>query len=187
MNTKGTEAEAKANCSLLDSTSTLVNIGSKTEQEYLNEHLKAYHTLSKHIWIGLEYASRSFQWMDGTRYQYQNWGENAIKDGSNRCVQMSLTTNDLGHWTDDNCNRKYLFVCQKIQSSKSVLTEQVRNLTNVIDNLSMRLLSISDKQQKEISEIKYENKHQQDQIEMLKNKIKSQSERIDNLEGIYLL
>ena len=135
LKTKGTEAEAKANCSLMDSTSTLVTIGSKTEQDYLNEHLKSYQNISDNVWIGLEYVSRSFQWIDGTQYQYQNWGENAIKDGSNRCVKMSLTDNDLGQWTDDNCNRKYLIVCQKKQSRKSVLNDEVKNMKIEIDKL----------------------------------------------------
>ena len=151
LNIKGTEAEAKAICSLLEGTSSLVTIVSKTEQNYLNEHLKSYRSIADNVWIGLEYVSSSFQWIDGTQYQYQNWGENAIKDGSNKCVQKSLIDSELGQWTDDNCYRKYVIVCQKKQSSKSVITEQVRNLTNVIDNMNKHLND-------ETSELKTTNK-----------------------------
>ena len=132
LNSKGTEVEAKANCSLLDN-STLITIDSKSEQDYLNEHLKSYRSIADNVWIGLEYVSSSFHWMDGTQYRYENWGENAIKDGSNRCVQMSLTESELGLWTDDNCNKKFLFVCQKKQSSKSVIEDQIKNLTNFVE------------------------------------------------------
>lgn len=112
LNTKGTEAEAKAKCSQLDN-STLITIDSEDEQNYLNEHLKSFRNVSDNVWIGLEYVSNSFEWMDGTDYKYQNWGENAIINGNNKCAQMSLTESELGKWTDDDCSRKHLIVCQK--------------------------------------------------------------------------
>ena len=73
--------------------------------------------------------------MDGRDKKFENWDENAVKDGINKCVQMSLETPDLGKWTDDNCNKKYLIACQKNQLSKAVLQQQINNLTETMVNM----------------------------------------------------
>ena len=79
--------------------------------------------------------------MDGQSVEgYENWDENAIKDGNDKCVQLSLSQNNLGEWTD-NCNKKYLIACQKKQSSKNVLQQQINNLTNNVNNLGKQVES----------------------------------------------
>ena len=175
LNTNGTEAEAKAECSLLDN-STLITIESDSEQDYLNEHLKSYRNIADNVWIGLEYVSSTFQWMDGTQFQYQNWGENAIKDGSNRCVQMSLTVNGLGQWTDDNCNRKYLIACQKRQYREPTVEEQVEQLKIVVEN-----------QTNEIGIIKKILENQDEIIQKLEGNILSWKYHVNNLALINVL
>ena len=158
LKTKGTEAEAKANCSLLDSTSTLVNIGSKSEQEYLNEQLKSYRSIADSVWIGLKHLR---SWSSRVQEPYQNWDEFNMKDGKS-CLQMSLTDNNLGDWTFDNCDKEYLIVCQKKPTSINALKEDIKSMKIMID-----------KKQKEILEIMNENDNQ--------------FRKILTLEGIYYI
>jgi hypothetical protein len=55
---KGTEDEAKANCSQVESSSTLITIGTKEEQTFLSNLLEKYNTVSESAWIGLEYSNK---------------------------------------------------------------------------------------------------------------------------------
>ena len=132
---RGTEAVAKNKCSQLDSSSTLITIASKSEQDYLSEHLQKYQSTSDGVWIGLELVNNVFEWVDRNNVVYENWGQNAIKDGKNKCTRMSLTNSELGKWTDDDCERMYLIVCQKLQSTKTVLAQLIQNFTKHIDRL----------------------------------------------------
>ena len=94
--------------------------------------------------------------MDGKTLIYQNWGENAIKDGNSKCVQMSLAKSDLGKWTDDLCQKKYLMVCQKKQTTKTVLSEEIRNITKFIGKQQATIEKqgeLIEKQQVEIESI----------------------------------
>ena len=136
---KGSESEAKENCMKMDSSSTLITIESKDENDFISNHIMKYKTISAFVWIGLEYIDKSFQWMDGKRLIYANWDENAIKDGNSKCVQMSLAESDLGQWMDDLCQKKYLIVCQKKQLTKTVSTEEFKNLTKFIEKLQATL------------------------------------------------
>ena len=112
---KGTQFEAKNNCSAIDS--TLINIESEKEQMFLSSHLAKYRGIAGNVWIGLEYVGNNFTWIDGNDMSYQNWDENAVKDGINECVDMLTTESNLGKWMDDRCTRKYLMACQKKQAS----------------------------------------------------------------------
>ena len=140
LETKGTAVEANENCTQMDS--SLVNIESKNEQDFLSDRLKSYRYISNFAWIGLEYRNNSFEWTDGTDSLYENWGENAIRDGLSKCAHMSLAESDLGQWMDDHCNRKYLVVCQKRQSSTSDLANQVANLTKIVEKQQGELNSL---------------------------------------------
>ena len=139
---KGSETEGKAKCSKLDMSSTLITIGSLNEQKFIEKLVQKYNTLSDRVWIGLEWNDNSFKWMDGSDVSYEDWDENAVKNGNNKCVQMSLSNSELGKWIDDDCTRKYLIACQKKQSSKTVMTQQINNLTKVVENLSLEVIPI---------------------------------------------
>ena len=143
MGKKGSEVEAKGNCSQLESSSTLITIQSKEEQNFLSNRLKDYKNISDFVWIGLEFVDKAFQWMDGKELKFENWDENAIKDGNNKCVQMSLGQSELGKWTDDLCQKKYQIICQKKQTTESVISEDVKNLTKVIDKQQEQIKSDS--------------------------------------------
>ena len=77
-------------------------------------------------WNGMTIVSNG--WMDQT-INMRIGTKNAVKNGNNKCVQMSSSNFGLGKWTDDDCARKYLVVCPKRQSSKTVMLQQIYNLT----------------------------------------------------------
>ena len=142
MDTKGSVDEGKVECSKLDMSSTLITIGSLNEQKFIEKLVQKYNTLSDRVWIGLEWNDNSFKWMDGSDNKYENWDKNAVKNGNNKCVQMSSSNFGLGKWTDDDCARKYLVVCQKRQSSKTVMLQQIYNLTKIVEHLSLEVIPI---------------------------------------------
>ena len=130
----GTEIEAKANCSELDSTSTLIRIANQDEQDFLNRYLKDFNNISDNVWIGLEWINNGFKWIDDTKLNYQNWGKNANNNGINKCVLMSLSQSERGKWTDDPCDRKYLIACQKQQVNNKYLNDQVKHLKKIVND-----------------------------------------------------
>ena len=119
--------EAKTKCSELDSSSTLITITSEEEQNYLVAMLNKHHGIGRNVWLGLEYVNNSFKWLDGNELKYENWSENAVKDGNSKCVQISLSDNEHGKWTDDLCERKYLIACQK-PTHNDKLNQDIQNL-----------------------------------------------------------
>ena len=149
---KGSESEAKGNCIKMDSSSTLITIESKEEQDFITHHIMKYNNISTNVWIGLEYIDNTIKWMDGKPLFHQNWGENSVKDGNSKCVQISLAKADLGKWTDDLCRRKYLIVCQKKQTTRTVLSEDLKNITKFIEKLQTR----NDKQENAYEKLKRE-------------------------------
>ena len=156
---KGSESEAKESCIKMDSSSTLITIESKDEQNFISNHMIKYSSISPNVWIGLEYIDNTFKWMDGKPLFYQNWGENSGRDGNSKCVQLSLAKADLGKWTDDLCRRKYLIVCQKKQSTRTVLSEELKNITKFIGKLQAtneKLQATIDKHEKANEKLKIE-------------------------------
>ena len=102
-------------CSQIDQDSSLVNIHSTEEQEFLNNLLHSYNEISPNAWLGMKYNNKSFGWLDGTKVNYTNWAEDSLRDGSEPCVQMSLGRANLGKWLDESCKRSAIIVCQKKQ------------------------------------------------------------------------
>ena len=128
-----TEEEALTNCTYLDRTSTLVTINSKEEQEFLINFLIKYNNITENVWIGMKYTNKSYRWTDGTDTNFTNWSEHSVRDGKEECIQMSLTSESLGKWMDENCKRTSLVVCQKKQDIN------VESLRNIIDGLTKSL------------------------------------------------
>ena len=166
--------EAKTQCKALDS--TLITIASGTEQKFLSSYLVKHRNVSGNVWIGLEYNNGKFSWMDGTIFHYQNWDENSVKDGNNKCVDMFINDSDLGQWMDDNCNKKYLIACQKKQATKTILSEEVKNLTNVIEKQQNEIKS----HQSSIERQQNELKNQQSLIEKQQNQLTNQQTQINS-------
>ena len=199
---KGTQFEAKNNCSAIDS--TLITIGSEKEQIFLSQLLAKYRGISGNVWIGLEYVGNKFEWIDGSFMTYQNWDENAVKDGINKCVDMLTYESDFGQWLDDRCTKKHLMACQKIQVPKTVIDE-VKTLSNFIENQQNELKShqdqiytlkkrVEEKFDKEINSFNSLIEKQQNelnghqlQMEKLQDQLDKQQEEIDSLIPIGFL
>ena len=172
MERKGSANETKRNCSELDESSTLITIESLNEQKFIEKLVQKYNTLSDRVWIGLEWNDNTFKWMDGSDVSYENWDENAVKNGINKCVQMSISNSDLGNWTDDVCTRKYLMACQKKQASKNNMQKDLSNLTRIIGSHQSRLESLEAGKLKLDQDIISEN-----------NIIESHGSRLDSLDS----
>ena len=95
-----------------------------------------------------------------------------IKNGINKCVQMSMSNSDLGKWSDDECTRKYLMACQKKQASKNNMQKDLSNLTRIIESHQSRLESLEAGKLKLDQDIISENKF-----------IESHGSRLDSLDS----
>ena len=131
---KTTQAEALQKCVELNDNSTLVTINDMEEQQFINELLVQFNDISMNAWIGMEYNGQEYNWMDGTDSNFTNWSEDAIREGSESCVRMSLMNRTLGKWTDSSCKRHALIVCQKRQElSLNSLKDFIEDLVETID------------------------------------------------------
>ncbi|XP_076822718.1 macrophage mannose receptor 1-like [Clavelina lepadiformis] len=93
----------------------LVAIQSSGENSFVLS--RGYQTNAQALWIGLKNDSgNTFHWADGSPYVYTNWspGEPNNYYDSEGCVTIS--TYD-GLWNDDNCGRKFGYVCEKMMGS----------------------------------------------------------------------
>ena len=108
--------EAMSACSQINQDSALVTIHSNEEQQFLNNFLVGFNDVSPFSWLGLNkgrYNVSFDYWMDWTRIDYTNWADEALKDGSKNCGQMSLDRANLGKWLDESCKSTALIVCQR--------------------------------------------------------------------------
>ena len=188
LESKGTEVEAKGKCSQLDNSSTLITIGSQSEQQFVTKLLSNYSSDSVWVWIGLEYVNNGFKWMDGSDKGYENWDENAIKDGNDKCVQLSLSPLNLGKWTDDNCNKKYLIACQKKQPSKNVLEQQINNLTSQVNSLTSNNINLTSQVSIIVSQVnilKSDNNNLTSRINNFKCEVEILNQKIIPINFIY--
>ena len=109
------EEEALKRCQTLDSSSTLISIHSRDEQQFIDDITAKYHNISTSVWIGLNYGKDNFHWQDQTETNYTNWSDEAAKDGEVKCVEMSLEKETNGKWSDVSCKKSALIICQKKQ------------------------------------------------------------------------
>ena len=130
-------------CPQIDQDSSLITIHRSDEQEFLNNLLHSYNEISSNAWLGMKYTNKSFEWVDGTKVNYSNWADDAMRDGSGPCVLMSLVKANLGKWLDDSCKREALIVCQK----KQVFTlNTLRTAFESMENkMSETLVAVEDK------------------------------------------
>ena len=141
MDTKGSEIEAKEKCNELSS--TLITIGSLSEQKFFENLVQKHNTLSDRVWIGLEWIDNTFKWIDGSDVKgFDNWDKNADKKGDNKCVQMAIKGSDIGKWSDDECNTKYLMACEKKQNNGNDMQQQINSLNKIVNTLSLEVIPI---------------------------------------------
>ena len=165
MEKKATEEEALTNCSQIDQSSTLLTIHSKDEQQFLNNLLSKYKNISNNVWIGMSYINKTYRWRDGTETNFTNWSEESIRDGSDPCVELSLTTELLGEWFDVSCKKPALIVCQKKQDiNLNSLKDVIENLTQILEKQNQEINS----HKVSMSEFGKKNKELEDEINELK-------------------
>ena len=131
------EEEAMKRCQTLDSSSTLISIHSRDEQQFIDDITAKYHNISSSVWIGLNYGNDSFHWQDHTETNYTNWSDQAAKDGEVKCVEMSLVNDYLGKWSDVSCKKTALTICQKKQDLTLVALRNA--LVNIENELSKKV------------------------------------------------
>ena len=145
------EEEAMKRCQTLDSSSTLISIHSRDEQQFIDDITSKYHNISTSVWIGLNYGKDSFIWQDQTETNYTNWSDEAAKDGEVKCVVMSLVKDYLGKWNDVPCKNNALTICQKKQDLTLVtLRNAFVKLENELSQNKEELKGLIEKQQTQL-------------------------------------
>src|SRR5690242_17555718 len=100
-------------CANLDSSATLVTIGSSSEQSFINDMIDGFTVTTNNYWIGLEWSSSAWKWIDKSAVAYTNWGTVGA-GGSKTCAKLTMTLlNKDGKWSEDTCTQQYLVICQK--------------------------------------------------------------------------
>ncbi len=95
--------------------SSLVEIGSQLEQYFLQG------LVGDDVWIGLQMEQNGnwFQWNSGAPVEYSNWGDGEPdnQDGVEYCAELDMLIN--GKWSDENCDRRHEFVCERSSNQAS--------------------------------------------------------------------
>lgn len=88
----------------------LASIHSKQENDFIRKV-----TNNEGVWIGGKRTGSSFQWLDGTPFDYKNWmgGEPNNYGGREYCLFFNWNRNNLGQWNDYHCEPTFPYVCKK--------------------------------------------------------------------------
>ena len=114
--------------------------------------------------------------MDGTDIDFANWVEDAVRDGTDQCVQMSLLDKTLGKWADESCKRTALVICEKKQEQLNwrVLVKSIESIEDLekeqqktIEYLKQELITVNANIVQQLKDLKYQNQKQQDQLNSL--------------------
>ena len=94
-------------------------------------HLAAVHSIdemqflsnltTKHAWIGLEWKENSYQWTDGSQFNFSNWNSGEPnKPGEENCVEVlhQDKTGSHGYWNDRRCDYNKAPICKKYLKGK---------------------------------------------------------------------
>ena len=137
---KVTADNALPECMKLDNSSSLVVIGDQEEQYAINSFLEKFSDISMFAWIGMKYNGKEYKWVDGMDTEYDNWSDEAVRDGEDACVKMSLMDGLIGKWMDSSCKSRDLVVCQRIPKlSLNSLKEIIQNMSQIIDKIEERV------------------------------------------------
>ena len=110
-------------------------------------------------WIGMKYNGKEYKWVDGMDSEFDNWSDEAVRDGEDSCVKMSLMPYMAGKWIDSSCKSRALIVCQRTpELNLNSLKDIIQNISQIVDN-------------------------QQDQIKELKTQVQENTNRYNNRYG----
>ncbi|KAM8870534.1 C-type lectin domain family 12 member B-like isoform 1-T2 [Spinachia spinachia] len=85
----------------------LVVIGSREEQEFLNNHTKYYNSDQHGYWTGL---SQTGTWVDGSNLTVTYW--TTQKTRSNECGLLQAKEDPLANWRKASCCMKNRWICE---------------------------------------------------------------------------
>ena len=132
---KETVDNALKECLKSDNTSSLIKIRDQEEQHFINQLLGKYSTFSMFAWIGMKYNGNEYKWVDGMDTNFDNWSDEAVRDGEDACVKMSLMPSMIGKWIDSSCKSRSLIVCQrKPELTLNSLKDIIQNISQIVDN-----------------------------------------------------
>ena len=93
----------------------LASIHCKEEMDFLTQK-----TTGMNVWVGGERKGKGtlFQWLDGTKFDYENWDSGEPNDNgffsSENCLALSFHIfGKPGKWQDWSCENKFEFLCKK--------------------------------------------------------------------------
>ncbi|XP_054157087.1 uncharacterized protein LOC128955441 [Oppia nitens] len=101
-----------------NNSATLATIHNADEQEFITKLVFITHKVVDEVWIGGHREGKVFQWIQEKADigPYTNWLNGSPTNDTNEdCLQMVPKSKDMGKWDDENCTKKNLFVCQKLQ------------------------------------------------------------------------
>ena len=137
---KETADNALQECLKSDNTSSLIEIRDQQEQNFINSLLGKYSTFSMFAWIGMKYNEKEYKWVDGMDTEYENWSDEAVRDGEEDCVKMSLMGEQIGKWIDSCCKSRALVVCQRSpELSLNSLKDIIQNMSDTIIKLEQQI------------------------------------------------
>ncbi|MCJ8346094.1 hypothetical protein MJH12_11180, partial [bacterium] len=93
----------------------LASIHSEEENKFIDDNI----CLDAECWIGGQDVgpsndqNKDWDWVDGTKNTYMNWGGNEPNNNSEDCIRMTKG----GSWQDHNCNTNFQRICKKSLSS----------------------------------------------------------------------
>ena len=89
----------------------LVTINSESEQNFLYQTM----AINKTLWIGLvkKGINGSFTWSSGSILTYENWLQEPLKDGDEKCGEMTDYGPYRGKWNDKPCRTRQPWICEK--------------------------------------------------------------------------
>ncbi|XP_060797712.1 lymphocyte antigen 75 [Neoarius graeffei] len=88
-------------CTALDSSSDLLTIKSKDENDFVTRHVAENPLATSRVWLGLKTINKdeAAVWMDGNKVGFSNWEHSQPRPGCAVLVSVN------GTWSTANCNR----------------------------------------------------------------------------------
>ncbi len=113
-------ADAEKICASNDS--KIINIHFHNDQTFLENYLFTKKSVVDNVWLGAKNDNVAahqnvFHWSDGCNLTFTNWASRYPKiRTTDSCVQMHANDDLKGKWSNEQCAKKNLVVCEKAQT-----------------------------------------------------------------------
>ncbi|XP_051528122.1 lymphocyte antigen 75 isoform X2 [Myxocyprinus asiaticus] len=108
--------DAKNMCQKLDSSSKLLTIKSKEENDFVSKYLSENPSITSRVWLGLNIDSKGNPkgWEDGSELDFSNWETKSGPSLSQQTSQIcAVIVSSNGIWTQASCsNSRSRIVCK---------------------------------------------------------------------------